>query len=105
MSYQFLPDSEKCICSPVLAEVSSAASFSDIPAFVLSRLNLSDAQHCSKDSVMASCQSSPSGMTLKPLTESPGGACATLYAEDSRAKTFPSLGGGAASMQNGPDYG
>lgn len=72
-------------------EESSAESFSDMPAFVLSRLNLTVEKSCCKGSETASCQSSPSGTTCEPSTESRGADSLTLCAEDSRVKTYPSL--------------
>ena len=57
MSYTFLVAS---------GEESWAASFSDIPASVLSRLNLTEEKSCSNGNEMESCQDSPSGTTLQP---------------------------------------
>ena len=68
-------------------EVSSAESFSDIPQFVLSRLNLTADESCSKDSATEFCQNSQSGTTSKPLTESLGAEKLTLSAEGFLAKT------------------
>ena len=47
----------------------SAVCFSDIPQFVLSRLNLTAKKSYSKDSEMESCQSSQSGTMCKPSME------------------------------------
>jgi hypothetical protein len=69
-------------------EESLAASYSDIPLSVLSKLNLTQEKCCSKDSETASCQSSPSGMMSAPSTEYPGGIQSTLFAEDFHAKTL-----------------
>jgi len=48
---------------------SSAASFADIPQFVLSRLNLTAEKSYSKDNETGSCQSSQFGMMSAPSTE------------------------------------
>ncbi len=53
-------------------EESLAESFSDIPQFVLSKLNLTAEKSYSKDSETESCQSSLSGTMCKPLTETLG---------------------------------
>ena len=63
MSYTYLQES---------GEESSAASFSDIPASVLSRLSHIAEKCSSKDNEMESFQSSQSGTTLKPLMENHG---------------------------------
>jgi len=63
------------------------ASFSDIPASVLSRLNLTASKSCSPDKGTESCQSSPSGTTSKHLTVDLGGDSLMSSAEDSLAKT------------------
>lgn len=67
---------------------SSAASFSDIPAFVLSKLNLTVEKSCSNGNEMESCQSSRSGMMSEPLTENHGEEQLTLFAEDFPVKTL-----------------
>ena len=68
-------------------EESSAECFSDIPASVLSRLNLSVEKSCSKDSETESCPSSQSGTTYEPLTANRGEEKLTSSAEDSPVKT------------------
>jgi len=68
-------------------EESSAASFSDIPQSVLSRLNLIAGKSCCKGSGTESCQSSQSGMMSPPSTELRGEGKSMSSAEDSRAKT------------------
>ena len=78
MSYTFLQEQ---------GAVSSAESFSDIPAYVLSRLNLTAEKSCCNGNATESCQSSPYGMMLKPLTESRGEGKLMSCAEDSRVKT------------------
>jgi hypothetical protein len=67
---------------------SSAASFSDIPAFVLSRLSLTDEQACCNGSGTESSRSSPSGMTLRRSTGDRGMDSLTWYAEDSPVRTY-----------------
>lgn len=68
--------------------VSSAECFSDIPVSVLSKLSLTAVKSCCNGSETASCQSSPSGMTCEPLTESRGEDSLTLSAAGSPAKTL-----------------
>jgi hypothetical protein len=81
VSYTFLLDA---------GEESSAESFSDIPAFVLLRLNLTAEKSFSNDSGMASCQSSQSGMMCEHLMENHGEEKLMSCAEGSRAKTLAS---------------
>ena len=69
-------------------EESSAAYFSDIPPFVLSRLNLTAGKSCSKGSGTESCQSSQSGMMSPHSTELHGEERLMSSAEDSLAPTF-----------------
>lgn len=64
MSYTFLQEQ---------GEESSAECFSDIPAFVLSRLNLTAARSCSSDSGTESCHYSRYGMMSARSTERHGG--------------------------------
>jgi hypothetical protein len=68
-------------------EESLAASYSDIPLSVLSRLNLTQEKCCSKDSETASCQSSQYGMMSARSTEYRGEDQLMFFAEDSLAKT------------------
>ena len=77
MSYTFLQEQ---------GEESSAASFSDIPAFVLSRLNLTADKSYSSDNGTASCPSSQSGMMSEPFTGSRGEDLSMSFAEVSRAR-------------------
>ena len=63
MSYTYLQDA---------GEESSAASFSDIPPYALLNSTPTAGKSCCSDSGMESCPGSPSGMTLKPFTESLG---------------------------------
>ena len=67
---------------------SSAGRFSDIPAYVLSRLNLTASKSCFKGRETESFRSFQSGTTLKPLTDLLGAGGLTLCAEDSPAKTL-----------------
>jgi len=83
MYYFLAEDSENCTSSAVRAVESSAASFSDIPASVLSRLNLTARRSCFSDSETESCRSSRSGMTCEPLTESHGEDSSMSCAEGS----------------------
>jgi len=96
MSYIFLLDQ---------AGVSSAESFSDIPASVLSRLNLTAVKSCSKDSETESFQSSQSGMTLGRSMEILGADQLTLFAVDSRARTSVVPEKEMESVESGADYG
>jgi hypothetical protein len=67
--YHFLkPDSENCTSSPGQEGESSVASFSDIPPFVLSRLNLTPEKSSCRDSGTESCPGSQSGMMCEPST-------------------------------------
>jgi hypothetical protein len=69
-------------------EVSSAECFSDIPAFVLSRLNLTAEKSCSNASETESSPSSQSGTMCEPLTVNRGEDSLTLCAGGSHARTF-----------------
>lgn len=90
MYYYLEPDSENSICSPGQEVESSAESFSDIPAYVLLRLGLTDEKSCSKGNVMEYFQNSQSGMMSEPSMENLGGEKSMLYAADSPAKTLVS---------------
>lgn len=87
--WEFLNENpcENSTCFAERVGVSSAASFADIPQFVLSRLNLTAEKSSYSDNETESCQSSQSGTMCKPLTEHLGEEKLTLFAEDSRAKT------------------
>ena len=65
----------------------SAASFSDIPPSVLSKLNLTAERSYCKDNETASCQSSQSGVMFAPSTANLGAEKSMWSAEDSLAKT------------------
>lgn len=78
MSYTFLQEQ---------GEESSVASFSDIPACVLSRLNLTAGKSCCNGSGTESCHDSPSGMMSGHSMESRGEEGLMLCAEGSHART------------------
>ena len=67
---------------------SSADSFADIPASVLSRLNLTHEKSCSSGNETESCRSSLSGTTLKRLAADLGEERLMLSAGDSLAQTL-----------------
>jgi hypothetical protein len=69
-------------------EESSAECFSDIPASVLSRLNLTAAKCCSNDSETDTSQSSRSGMTLRRSMGGRGPGSLMWYAGDSLVRTY-----------------
>jgi hypothetical protein len=71
-------------------EESLAASYSDIPLSVLSKLNPIAEKCCSNDNETASCQSFPSGMMSAPSTESRGEERLMSSVVDSPAKTLVS---------------
>ncbi len=96
MSYTYLQEQ---------GEESSAASFSDIPAFVLSRLSLTAVKSCSSDSGTESCPSSPSGMMSEPSTESPGEGKSMSCVEASHAKTLALQEKEPESLENDLDCG
>jgi len=100
MSYTFLADSESCTSSPGREEVCSAECFSDIPAFVLSRLNLTRERCFSIGSETESCPSSPYGTTFAPLTGDPGADSLTLCAAGFPAKTLAQLEKEQESAEN-----
>lgn len=71
---------------------SSAECFSDIPAYVLSRLNLIAEKSFYKDKETECCPSSQFGTMCEPLTASRGEGKLTSSAEDSLAKTYLAQG-------------
>ena len=71
---------------------SSAECFSDIPAYVLSRLNLIAEKSFYKGSEMECCQSSQSGTMCEPLTASRGEGKLTSSVADSLVKTYLAQG-------------
>lgn len=82
--YHFL--SENYTCLPVRGGVYSADSFSDIPAYVLSRLNLTAVKPSLQGSATASYHRSPSGTTPEPSTAALGVDSSTLCPAASLAK-------------------
>jgi hypothetical protein len=96
MSYTFLPGPEG---------VSSAASFSDIPPSVLSRLNLTVEKSCCSGNEMESSHDSQSGTTCVHSTVDPGGDSLTSLRVDFLAKTYPQPGKAKASTVNAQDCG
>jgi len=83
MSYTYLRDA---------GEESLAASFADIPASVLSRLNVTPERFSSNGNATESCPSFQSGMTSELSMESHGADTLASFAEDSPARTFRPLG-------------
>ncbi len=86
-------------------EESSAASFSDIPQSVLSRLNLTAESLSCSDSETAPCRGSRSGTTSAPSTALPGEDSSTSSAAGSPAKTSASLARAEGSRLTDPDCG
>lgn len=80
MSYTYLLES---------GEESSAECFSDIPAYVLSKLSLTAEKSSCKDSATESCPASPSGTMCGHLTGDRGAGKSIAFAEAFRAKTSP----------------
>jgi hypothetical protein len=78
MSYTYLQEQ---------GEESSVDTFSDIPQYVLSRLNLTAERFSCNGNETASCQSSQFGMMSAHSTESLGEEKSMSFAEDSLAKT------------------
>lgn len=79
MSYTYLQEQ---------AAESSAECFSDIPAYVLSRLSLTAEKACCNASETESCQSSQSGTTCEHLTANRGAGSLTQFAGGFHAKAF-----------------
>ena len=71
---------------------SSAECFSDIPAYVLSRLNLFAEKSFYKGNETECCQSSQSGTMCEPLTASRGEGKLTSSVADSPVKTYLAQG-------------
>lgn len=63
-------------------------NFQDIPAYVLSKLNLTQDKCCCNDNETESCHGSPSGMTSVHSMEHLGEEKSTSFAEAFLAKTF-----------------
>lgn len=90
MSYCFLmDDSENCTSLQVREGAYWAECFSDIPASVLSRLNLTAAKSSCSDSETESYPGSQSGTTCEHSTANHGGDSLTLCVEGSRVRTYP----------------
>jgi len=96
MSYTFLQEQ---------GEESSAECFSDIPAYVLSRLNLTPEKSYYSDNGTESCQSSQSGTTSELSTEDHGEDSLTSSAGDFHAKTSAAQGKAQALTANDLDCG
>jgi len=96
MSYTFLQEQ---------GEESSAASFSDIPPYVLSRLNLTAGKFCCSGNATESCPSSLSGTTCEHSTADRGEDSLTLCAEDSLARTSAQPEKAQESKANDQDCG
>jgi hypothetical protein len=96
MSYTYLQEQ---------GEESSAESFADIPASVLSRLNLTAERSYSKDNATESCQSSQSGMMFAHSTADHGAEEWTSSQGDSPAKTLQSAAKPRESMAIEADSG
>jgi hypothetical protein len=88
--YCFLMDegSASCTSSQEREGAYWAECFSDIPASVLSRLNLTAETSCSNDSETESCQSSQSGMMLRRSTGTRGAGSLMWYAGGSHVRTY-----------------
>jgi len=84
---------------------SSAESFLDIPAYVLSRLNLTAEKCCSSGNATECCQSSRSGTMCEPLTENRGAEKSMSCVEGSRARTLVAREKEAGSKELAVDYG
>ena len=84
---------------------SSAATFSDIPASVLSKLSLTAAASCSSGNGTDACRGSQSGTTFAHSTGDRGVDSLTLCAAGSHARTFPQQDAAAASPASGRDSG
>jgi hypothetical protein len=104
--FEYLIDQcENSICLPGQEVVSWAECFSDIPQFVLSRLNLTADKSFYKDNATASCPSSQSGMMSQPSTGNLGEGKLMLSAEDSLARTSQVQAAGQELMEKEVDYG
>ncbi len=88
-------------------EESSAECFSDIPAFVLSRLNLTREKSCCNGSETESCHAFLSGMTCEHLMGDHGGGLSIASVEGSLAKISAPPEGpiGKGLVENDQDYG
>ena len=96
MSYTYLQEQ---------GEESSAASFADIPAYVLLRLNLTHERSYCNASATESCRTFQSGTTFEHSTGSRGEERSMLSAEDSHVRTLAQPEKGQESAANALDYG
>lgn len=96
MSYIYLQEQEG---------ESSAECFSDIPVYVLSRLNLIAEKSFYKDKETECCQSSQSGTMCEPLTASRGEGKLTSSVADSLVKTYLAQGKEQESKESEADCG
>lgn len=87
------------------AEESSAECFLDIPAYVLSRLNLTPVKSYFNASGTASCRAFRYGTTSEHLTANRGVGLSQPFAAVSRAKTFPQPEKAQESTANEADCG
>ena len=97
--------SGNCTCLREREGAYLAESFADIPQSVLSRLNLTAKESCCNGSGTESCQNSPSGTMLKPLTENHGEEKLTSCAADFPAKTLATLERKKELPENEVDFG
>jgi hypothetical protein len=104
VSYTYL-NCENSTSSQGPGEVSSAASFADIPASVLSRSNPIAGKSCCNVSGTECCRCSRSGTTSEPSTATRGEGESMSSAEDSHVRTSASLARGPESTVNAPDSG
>jgi hypothetical protein len=84
---------------------SSAASFADIPQFVLSRLNLTAEKSYSNANETASCQNFPSGTMCEHSTANLGAEKSMSSAEGFPAKTYHALEKERESTENEAECG
>jgi len=105
MTYTYLADCENSICSQGQVAESSAATFSDIPASVLSRLNLTAGRSCSSGNATDACRDSQSVTTFAHSTGDRGGDSLTLCVAGSLVRTFPQQDAAQASPASGRDSG
>ena len=106
--YYYLPENDhsgNSICSPGQEAVCSAESFSDIPKYVLSRLNLIAEKSCCNANETESCQSFQYGTMCEHSTGNLGGERLTSFVEDSHVKTYPLLVREQELMENEADCG
>ena len=96
MSYTYLQEQ---------GEESSVDNFKDIPAYVLSRLNLTQDKSYCNGSETESCHGSQSGMISEHSMENLGEEKSTSFAEDFLAKTFPQLEKELESRANALGFG